>query len=309
MNLTLSVTANDLSTPFKTLAMSFQDGFAKQFLIPRAALIDGQYYEFRLGFPFPTTTYYTNTRIVKTYDVNSPFVSDVQWISTNSSITLSWLAPEYADGLVGYNVTLSYNVVGNGGVTNVSWVSSQLTQVSSVTLPLTQVSVTFGCSSGSGVGCLFAFTRYQVGIAVIRDTGTDVEKVFYATTQQTVVSVVKRNTASLFLYGGRITVSLINAVPMYGGVSVSSTILSPLRIQSQLGDVSVSFASSTVQTISIVTLRITMTLTEYNILSGQILASSGLTPLTLFYGLGQSIPITYYCLLDNNALSRGLFDF
>ena len=198
VNLTLSETMNDVTTPYTTLPMVFANGNTQQFLIPRSALSDGTYYEFRLGYPFPTYTFYTNTMIAKTFDVNSPFVNSIESSSLDTIFHMSWGAPEYSKNIIGYNVSIYHKQHGNAGATNPTWGSVGSTLVTSFQLPLTQLSFSYGCTDLTANDCLTAFTTYLVQIAVIRTTGQDQPKNVYVSTQHTIASL--HNSSSIYLY-------------------------------------------------------------------------------------------------------------
>ena len=281
-NLTLAVSGNDPSG-FTTLPMAFQDASTFSFLVPRSVLVDGMSYEFRLGFQFPTFTYYTNTLIAKTFDENSPFVGDVQIGSTNETIIVSWLAPEYSDGLIGYAVKLS---LADGFGTVV-----QLEQVSSTVL-----NTMFGCTSSAGGACLTSLTDYVVSIAVIRETGTDSARSYAVSTVMTVEN--QHDTATIFLYGGVITLHFVGGVSSFGGsVAISGTVLYPAFVSNARGDVGVWLNGSMVQSVSSNVLRIMMSEMEWKTLAAGVVGSSlGYSPLSIRVGSGEVIALGAYCL-------------
>ena len=299
-NLTQSTTSNDLSTPYTTLSMSFMSATAQQFIVPASTLAAGVFYEFRLGFPFPSYTYYTNTLIAKTFDATSPFVNSLSVNPTDVFATASWHEPEYNSGLVGYRVALFYKQIGNGAISNPQWASDpQLTSVVSLTLPLTQTSVDFGCSDRASASCLPVFTTYLLQISVVRQSGTDSPRSFYFATKP--AAIVARNTSSMFLYGGKITVHLTVDVPMYNNTPIASTLLYPVGLSNKRGDLNLtSLTQSTVQTESKSSLVIFLSNAEYSSLLNQLRLSSFLySAMSLTFGARQEkISIQPYCLID-----------
>ena len=296
-NLTLSVTGNDDITPFSTLAMAFQSGSAHQFTVPRSGLVDGAYYEFRMGYPFTAYTYYTNSLIVKTYDVNSPYVGNVQSSSTDTQIVVSWTQPEYSDGIVGYAVTVLYQQAGNGGLTNPGWNPNALNTVTSARLSLTQTSIVVGCIDLSALNCLQPYTTYLFEIAVIRQSGQDAPKAVYVSTEHSIPS--RHNSSLLFLYGGWITMNFTVAVPLYNNASIGSTFLGLARLATVNGDLQLNLTSSTVTSITDTSLKITMSYSEYQFIMAYFAVYTNLwSAARIYYGnsLQSNVPITVYCL-------------
>ena len=299
MNLTTSVTQNDLTTPFTTLPMVFSNGNTQQYLIPRSQLQDGMHYELRLGYPFATYTFYTNTMIAKTFDVNSPFVSSVQVSSLDTTLSVSWGAPEYADGLIGYSVSIYYRQHGNAGVANPAWGSSGSTLVTSFQLPLTQLSFTYGCTDLTASDCLTPFTTYLVEIAVIQTTGVDSAKGVYVSTQHKIASL--HNSSSIYLYGLTITMNFTVNVPMYGeSTPINETIIYPLNLHmTQSENLSINLTESTVRSLSNTSIQVTMSLSEYLAIAARTIYNSSFvfTPFLLQYGsLQVTQPCSVYCL-------------
>ena len=297
-NLTASASENDLATQYTTLSMSFMSGGAKQFVVPAHVLTAGAHYEFRLGFPFPSYTYYTNTLIAKVFDANSPFVNSVGTAASDVLSTVSWGAPEYSVGIVGYRVALLYKAAGNGDVVNPQWTAADNLQlVSSNDLPLTQTSIALGCTDVSSSSCLAAFTTYLVQISVIRQSGVDSAKSVYFSTLHTQLSA--RNSSTMFLHGGKITVHFTVAVPTYNNVSIGSTLLSPLTLHNKRGDLALSSLNqSRVQSISGTAVEIRLSESEYNALVGQLkMPAFAYSAMWLTYGGDQaSIALQPYCL-------------
>jgi hypothetical protein len=299
LNLTASLTGNDFSA-YTTLPMVFENARTLDFKIPRSTLVDGVYYELRLGFSFPTYTYYTNTRVLKTYDANSPFVGKVKSITTNSSISVTFEAPEYFDGVVGYNARLLYKDRGNGDVVNPQWLPSSLTVVESRDLSLSETEVVFGCSEYTADNCLFSFTLYAVELTVIREKGPDAPKTVYVATKVTTKVVVKRDQADLFLHGRRIDVTFLSAVPMYeSNTTIVSTLFgSGVHLTNKKQDLNITLSSSTVASVSSTVVQITLSDNVYSMLVSKVRAPDFVfSTMYLHYGEGKTIEMGTYCML------------
>ena len=302
-NLTATATGTELSTGFVTLPMIFEDARTLQFLIPKEALIDGMSYEFRLGFPFPTYTFYTNTIVAKTFDASSPFVSHVQTSSTNSSISVSWDAPEYSDGIVGYSVAILFKTLGNGGSKHLSWHNSDLTNLATLDLALTQTSLTYSCSSGE-MSCITPYTTFKVEISVIRETGQDTPTSVFVATSRTVIEAEHKDIALYFFYGKTVTLTFVDAVPYFSSDTViTSTFLHPAYLRTAVGEVHFQFINSTVQSLSSNTMRISMPQDEWAVLYDQTNNNRTFSTATFYYGSGKSIPVSYYCLCTCEMIS------
>lgn len=298
MNLTWTATHNDSATPYQTLPIVFENSHTLQFTVPKANLNAGTYYELRMGFPFPTHTFYTNSRVLKTYDANSPYVGNVQTSSTNGSVSLTWDAPEYADGIVGYTVRISYQTIGNGIISNPQWNSTTLTLLQSVDLSLSSTTITFGCLSGVTNGtCLSSYTTYYVDVSVIRELGPDPPRGFYVSTLQTIIPIVRYDTATFFLHGASVTFDFVLPVQTYSAdTRVSSTFLFPLSIQTKLGDVVMSLNEAVVTSISNTSLVVTMSEDDYGILLNGLFNVRHLTRLQVTYGsASKTIVVQYHC--------------
>jgi hypothetical protein len=298
-NLTTSLTGNDFSA-YTTLPMVFENARTLDFEIPKSTLLDGVYYEFRLGFAFSTFTYYTNTRVLKTYDANSPFVGKVKTSTTNSSISVIFDAPEYFDGVVGYSARLLYKDRGNGDVVNPQWPSSLLTVVESRDLSLTDTEVVFGCIEYTADNCLFPFTMYAIELTVIREKGRDAPKTVYVATKVTTKVVVKRDRADLFLHGKRIDVTFLAAVPMYASnTAIGSTLFGAgAYLTNRKQDINLTLSSSTVASVSSTSVQITLSDNEYATLVSKVRAADFVfSTMYLHYGEGKTIEMGTYCLL------------
>lgn len=296
-NLTLVVTGVDMDTPYVTLPMVFVNSHSLTFTIPRATLAEGVYYEFRLGFPFPAYTFYSNTRVTKTFDANSPFVSHVQTSSTNSSVSVAWQAPEYLDGLVGYIVSVSVRETGNGGSSGSGWGKSDGTLVTMQTVPLSQLEFSYGCATWNAINCLVSYTTYLVDIAVLRERGVDEAKSVFVATQRTVVPVVRTNTAAFYYNSKIVNMTFVDAIPFYNATTTAAaSFLNPLSIATASGDVNVTLTATTLISISATAISITINGPEYTKISAGVLASAMLTPFVMKYGAnGTVVPVTYAC--------------
>jgi hypothetical protein len=296
-NLTLAAAFAFDTSSFTTLPMVFQNGLTRSFTVPRAALMDGSFYEFRLGFTFATYTYYTNILLAKTFDANSPFVGNVKSVSSDSSITVTWSEPEYNDGIVGYKVSVLYRQPGNGGLVNPSWDAGSLSAIASIGLPLTKTNVTVGCLGTETSGCLSAYTTYLIQISVLRQAGLDVPKSIYVSTLR--ASPNRFNTSSLSLYGGWLTINFTAPIPQYDNVPLSSTFLQPARVRTQLGDIDLDLANSTVHSTSATSVKIVIDYAgfEYLYLTQSLNARFYWTTASLQYSGDASIVLSIYCLM------------
>ena len=299
-NLTLTASSNDNFTPYTTLAMSFSNGLSHEFTVPNSVLRPGTYYEFRLGFPFQTYTFYSNELVAKTYDANSPFVSNVGVVPKDVIASALWRQPEYSDGIVGYQVTLWYDEAGNGAVSTLQGKStSALKQVLSSSLPLIQTSVTIGCTDLTSSLCLLPYTTYLLQIAVIRQAGTDSPKNTYFTTKPILLD--NYNTSSLFLHGGKILMRFTVPIPVYSNASISATFLSPVMLSNEAGNLALTqLSKSTVNTLTNKTLEIVLDESEYAVLVNQLRQLSfTYSAITMKYGPSHvATDVFTYCLLQ-----------
>jgi hypothetical protein len=292
VNLTLTGPNNDNIAAFKTLSMVFESAFSKEFLIPRVYLGDGAWYEFRLGFVFSDYTAYTNTRTAKTFDASSPFVNSVVFQSTNQSISVSWEAPEYADGIVGYKTQISYL---QRGIVPGPWNTSLSTVLDATQVSLTHRTVMLGCSSFGTSGCLYPSTTYLIEIAVIRNSGIEKYVPFYYSTVATPMKAT--NMSQLFFRGGSIKMSFVSAVPRYNNTPVSLSFLHPLRIGNANNNVNIDLTSSTVLSSSDASLVVWFSIGEFLDLSRQIYLANVFSAMTLYYGSPPNqLHLGHYCL-------------
>jgi hypothetical protein len=272
--------------------MVFANLHAMEFLIPQSYLGDGVWYEFRLGFPFSDYTAYTNTRTAKTFDASSPFVNSVVLQSTNQSISVSWEAPEFADGVVGYKVQISSL---ERGIVPGTWNTSQFTVLDAKTVSFTQRLVMLGCSLFGASGCLYPSTTHLIAIAVVRDTGIEKYSPFYYSTVATPVTAT--NSSQLFFRGGSIKLKFVSAVPIYNNTPIALTFLHPLRIGNVHNNVNINFTSSTVISASETSLVVSFDGGEFENLAHQIYLSNVFSVMTLYYGSPQNqIHLGHYCL-------------
>ena len=294
----MTLTQQDTNTPYITLPIVFENAYARAFTVPLSVLAAGAYYEFRLGFPFPTYTSYTDTIVAKTFDSSSPFINSVVTSSTNSSISVSWGAPEYSDGAVGYSVRIYYKVIGNGNGKSRHWDVSQVTLAASLSFGLSQTSFSFGCDSGSNVDCLSPFTVYRVDISVIRQSGAGSPVSVYVTTAKTVVPVVAKSTAVMFLFGKKITVTLVDTVPNYpANTPISSSILYPFALKSIHGELNYQLKNSSMQTTGNHTIVVTMSEAEFTDIVNELFGTLTFSVISMFYGASNTaIPLQHHCL-------------
>jgi hypothetical protein len=292
VNLTLTGPNNDNTAAFKTLPMVFESSFSKEFLIPQFYLGDGVWYEFRLGFVFRDYTAYTNTRTAKTFDASSPFVNSVVLESTNQSISVSWEAPEYATGIVGYKVQISYLI---RGIVPGPWNTSLSILLDASQVPLTQKMVMLGCSPIEATSvCLYPSTTYLIEIAVIREGGVKKFSSFYYSTVAT--PMMAMNISRLFFRGRSIKMNFVSAVPRYNNTPISSTFLHLLRIGNAQNNVNINLTSSTVLSFSDTSLVVSLSIGEFKELAHQIYLANVFSVMTLYYGSPPNqLHLSQYC--------------
>ena len=167
------------------------------------------------------------------------------------SLSISWEAPEYLTGLIGYRVSLWYLEAGNGGLTNPSWNASQLQLVTRVSLPSTEFSLTFGCIDDSdSSGCLLPFTLYRVEISAVRESGVESPLVHYVSTLP--FSIRQQNRVEVFGSSGDLFVVFQqNRSESYApNTPIQQTMFAGARVTSKNRDVDFDLRNSTVQSLS-----------------------------------------------------------
>ena len=298
-NLTSTLSYNDTITPWTTLPMIPRD--IPSMLVPSSYLDGGAYYEFRLAFQSGIHTSHSNTQalISTTYNAASFLIGNVETISFDTMISVSWNAPEYSDELIGYAVSVFFKASGNAGVADPQWGASGSTLLSSFQLPLTQLSFSYGCTDLTASDSLAPFTTYLVDIAVIRSTKTDVPKSIYVSTQHTIASL--HNTSSIYLYAVTITMNFTVAMPQYAaGTPINATILHPLNLHTtRIEDLNVNLTQSTVESVSNTSMKVTLSLSEYKLITSATIYNPSFlfTPFVIEYGAAQLIePCSVHCL-------------
>ena len=297
VNLTASLSYNDTITPWTTLPVIPQE--MSSMLVPANVLVGGAYYEFRLGFQSGLHTSVSNTLVAKTFDASSPFVSNVMTEALDTILTVSWGEPVYNDDIVGYSLSIYYLQPGNAGVSNQQWGASVSTLVTSLMLPLTQRSLTYGCADLSASDCLTPYTTYLVDIAVIRTTGHDAPRSLFVSTQHPIESL--HNTSSIYLYALTITMNFTVSVPWYGqSTPVNATFLHPLNLHTtRSADLSINLTRSMVTSVSSTSIKIILSLPEYEYITAATIYYPPFlfTPFMLRYGPAQTVePCSVHCL-------------
>jgi len=133
-------------------------------------MLDNTYYEFRLGFPFPTYTYYTNSLVAKTYSTNAKYIVSYTLTPTNTSVIANWETPEYTIGLLSIDVQIFTFGVGNGRLINHTNLNiSQGVVAFYQQLPAFSTMTVFGCNDTDSDDCLEPYTLYCFLGLIIRD--------------------------------------------------------------------------------------------------------------------------------------------
>ena len=177
LNLTLQASGFDTTVPYSTLPVVFETN-NDIFLVPKDFLLQGTYYEFRQGFPYPDYVYYCPSVVVQTFGVNASFVSNVQWTSTNTSISISWDAPAYTIGILEYEIMVFVGHLGSAASgqqnSTMTTCSPEIipTLISNFSTNILEPYVMIGCLSHStdyAARCLVPNTLYTVQIIVVRE--------------------------------------------------------------------------------------------------------------------------------------------
>ncbi len=110
---------------------------------------------------------------------------------------------------------------------------------------------------------------------------------------------VRVNTSSLYLYGGSITMNFTVPVPNYqSNTPIASTFLSPVMLSNKRGDIRLSLATSTVQSVSSNVVKIVLSASEYNALVSKIMDPAfAYSSMTMTYGGNNSLALGAYCML------------
>ena len=174
--------------------------------------------------------------------------------------------------------------------------------MASFVLPLTQLSLTYGCTDLSAGDCLTPYTRYLVEIAVIRTTsiGTTAKgapKSVYISTQHSIAS--GHNSSSIFLYALTITMNFTVAVPFYGeSTPINATFLHPLNLHTTKEDLNIDLTQCSVYSVSNSSIKVVLSVSEYEYIVSTIYARSFLfTPFLIQYGSAQTVePCNVHCL-------------
>jgi hypothetical protein len=140
---------------------------------------------------------------------------------------------------------------------------------------------------------------YAVELTVIRENGRDAPKTVYAATKVTTKVVVKRDRADLFLYGKRVDVTFLSAVPMYESSTVIGSTLfgAEAYLINTKQDINLTLSSSTVTSVSSTAVQIILSDNEYATLVSKVWAPDFVfSTMYLHYGEGKTIEMGTYCL-------------
>jgi hypothetical protein len=274
-NLTMAYSQMD-TTPFIRFPFSFSSFNTRRAeLRNNSLLVPGVVYEFRLAYTAPSYVYYTNSQYGRIYGINSTFVQGVKSFSTNESIILTWNAPEFVSGLLGYQVRL-YNV----------------STMHVVDIPRTVLSFDFDCENGV---CLQPEMTYNISVACIRDRGIDSPLAITVATQATPKD--RSNKAEFSPHLEQFVLNFTHPTVNYDhDTIVSATFLNPLRLSTLRQGLNLTLSISTVVSISPTSLKLKLKAPESTQLSTQLNEISVHSPLLLYFGDGQVVRVAYTCL-------------
>ena len=107
------------------------------------------------------------------------------------------------------------------------------------------------------------------------------------------------SSSSLSLYGGWLTINFTTPIPQFDNVRLSSTFLQPARVRTQLGDIDLDLANSTVHSTSATSVKIEFDYAgfEYLYLTQSLNAHFYWTTASLQYSGDTSIVLSIYCLM------------
>jgi hypothetical protein len=294
-NVTTTVTGTDL-TPFTTLSIGFESTSDHQVLVPSSYLQAGETYEFRFGFPNVDYTYFTNSMLATTLGARSNLVSHVLQLSTATSIELAWDAPEYSDGVTGYQVSLWFQEIGNADVSNPTWDVDQRILFGRQSISSGVHRVFFGCSDEQTVGdCLTPYTHYLAEIAVIRDSVVETPFSLYLATKQLV-----RDRVEMFSHSGDIFVVFLRDQPVvYSAITpIEDTIFSNASLTTEYKEFYLSLRNSTVQSLSPSMFHLRLSDADYHFVLETVVYSGAVYSERVFiYGrdVQVTLPVIGYC--------------
>jgi hypothetical protein len=296
-NVTTAVTGTD-TTPFTTLSIGLQSSVDRQVLVPSSNFQAGASYEFRLGFPHAEYTYFTNTMFAKAFGADSALASHALYTSTDKAITLSWDAPEYSDGLTGYQVSLWYKDISNGDVVDPMWATNELIRFGRQNLSSSAREAFFGCSDEqSTIGCLIPYTLYLVEVAAIRNNFVETPLTFYATTAK-----LSRDQVEAFAHSGDVYIKFQrNQTVFYGpNTPIAETIFTNASIKTINNDFFIDLRTSTIQSISSSTFLLRLSDEDFKFILDTVVYSGAVHYTRVFnYGIGEqkTLPVIGFCLL------------
>jgi hypothetical protein len=201
------------------------------------------------------------------------------------------------DGLVGYRLTLSLVVPGNGlDLADVpTWDADRWIMQQTVHVPFGVSSYSFGCNDLGDV-CFAANTVYRIELVHVRQSRLNESSVVLFVS--TAKAVIVGDSAELYLHGATLSVSTVavHAVAYDRETDIKETFLHPCTIFSSNGAVNVTLSSSAVQSLSTTSVRIRLSETDYQELANQLYATPSMTPLSLVLADGNLIHIEHQCM-------------
>jgi hypothetical protein len=224
----------------------------------------------------------------------------VTWTATHDAIRLSWEAPEYTDGLNGFEVTVSYQYEGNGDEFFPSWDVSELIFLGRSQVSSLSSSISIGCTlDGAELSvCLSAYTIYYVEIIGLRENGADEPQIFYISTAKLEKSSYDHS--EVYIYSGDVFVRYLEPIGWFSNstVAIGASPFAGARIESPSRDLVVELNDSSVTSVSLNEFRILMSHSEYASINTQISRPEfTFTSMSLVYADGQkSLPLYEFCL-------------
>jgi hypothetical protein len=282
-------------TAFRSLPVP-RDGNVKFFNIPQHFLDDDAIYEFRVGQQLPTHSMFSDILTTRTMSADAASVSNLKAVASTQSVTVSWTAPRFTVGMIGYRVELLQCSPQSG-----------CELIDSRSLSVSTVSVEFGC--GSVRGCLVPHTAYEVRVNVVRD---DVQMNSVSSKQFVTSSIAHSHrfdrssankaemSAVFFALGSTITLTFTSPVPQYNNTPLSQTILFPFALLRAQQNISQHLTDSIVSSSSNTTLVVTLSDHDFNDFEDSVFdVDLPFSRLQFQFGANaETVDVRYYCLID-----------
>jgi hypothetical protein len=275
------------------------DGVGSEARLPSHLLLHGRFYEFRLGYRFPSYTYFSNVITIQTLSNSSLLVAKLHASTTNQSALITWAPPEYIADVVGYHVFVSFLASGSAGASTIGDFAS-IGFSESIFLPLMQNSIFIGCLDNTldGSQCLSPFSSYLIRVAVITSKAPQKPSSLVFTTKATVTPTERFDEASFYALAGLITLTFVAEMPVIADTTpIAASFLNQSVIVSQDGGFRLALLSATVRSRSSTVINVHLSLAEMNHTISYIYnASQSYSPLSLKYS-GRALLLKPQCLL------------